>query len=160
MTETTISQYFADDHDRLDELFRQYLSLKATEPGPARQRFLEFKVGLERHIGWEEGILFPLFESRTGMHDSGPTVVMRLEHQEIKRLLNAIDARLLAGQQLPEREESDLVALLETHNWKEEHILYPAIDQHVTAEERRQVVLEMDPPAEGAITSGSTDGRG
>ena len=154
MTETTISRYYADDHDRLDELFRQYQSLKAVEWGQARNRFQDFKRGLERHIAWEEDLLFPLFEAKTGMRDVGPIIVMRHEHQQIKYFLNLIDIELQEREQAPEPEEAGLLEVLEVHNWKEEHILYPAIDQCVTPEERRQVFDRMGVTVQDSTRSG------
>ena len=51
-----------------------------------KECFEKFKFGLHRHIAWEEEILFPLFEEKTGMTDGGPTFVMREEHRQIKAL--------------------------------------------------------------------------
>ena len=74
------------DHDRLDDLFNKYKDLKNSDPNKAEEMFSEFKSGLEKHILWEEDILFPLFEKKTGMYEGGPTAVMRLEHKNIKSI--------------------------------------------------------------------------
>ncbi len=83
MADPTISHYYAADHDRLDELFGRFQSSKQSDRTVARHLFAEFKAGLERHIAWEEDLLFPLFEAHTGMHAAGPTAVMRDEHRQI-----------------------------------------------------------------------------
>jgi regulator of cell morphogenesis and NO signaling len=144
MTET-FAGFYAGDHDRLDDVFKQYRALKMTDAqAQAHARFQEFKIGLERHIGWEEGLLFPLFEAKTGMHNVGPTIVMRREHQQIRSCLNGIHATLAAGELPPAQQDNDLLAILESHNLKEESILYPMIDRQSTAAEREQVFLRMD----------------
>lgn len=142
MTETSIARLYADDHTRLDGLFRQCRSLMATDPIGARECFRQFKEGLERHIVWEEDLLFPVFEATTGMRESGPTAVMRYEHLQIRQLLDLIDSTLAEGHSSAE-DESRLIAIIDAHNWKEETLLYPMIDQEITAEERRQVLLKM-----------------
>jgi iron-sulfur cluster repair protein YtfE (RIC family) len=77
MNHPSISHHYGQDHDRLDDLFRQFQALKLSDRESAGRAFQEFKAGLERHIAWEEEILFPAFENKTGQ-TSGPTQVMRL----------------------------------------------------------------------------------
>lgn len=144
MTET-FSGFYAGDHDRLDELFKEYQALKMADAQPqARVRFQQFKADLERHIGWEEHLLFPLFEAKTGMHNVGPTVVMRHEHQQIKEFLNDIHGTLEAGELPSAQQDGNLLTILASHNLKEESVLYPMIDQQATSEEREQIFLSMD----------------
>ena len=73
----TISEFYEQDHDRLDELFKTFQKLKRSDFAKAKEAFKEFKFGLQRHIVWEEGVLFPLWEEKTGMSEGGPTFVMR-----------------------------------------------------------------------------------
>lgn len=91
----SINIFMEQDHDRLDAIFTQFTQLKTQDLEQARQLFQEFKVGLQKHIVWEEDILFPEFEQRTGMQDHGPTAVMRMEHREIKSYLDRIHDTLL-----------------------------------------------------------------
>ena len=62
MPERTISSMFDEDHDRLDELFKSFHRLKRTDLANAQQAFVDFKTGLQRHMVWEEDVLFPLWE--------------------------------------------------------------------------------------------------
>src|SRR5690348_904548 len=87
----TISRFFQGDHDRLDALLQSFQTLKRHNFSKAKEAFMQFKSGLERHIRWEEEILFPLWEDKTGMSDGGPTFVMRQEHRRIEEQLRAID---------------------------------------------------------------------
>ena len=140
---SSIAQYYEQDHDRLDELFKRFRILKTANPPEAEACFLEFQASLLRHIVWEEEILFPLFEAKTGMLGMGPTHVMRFEHQQIKGLLEAIRKSLQQGC-VSDTEEQALVELLDAHNHKEEHILYPAIEAQLTERERRGVFARME----------------
>ncbi len=124
----SVMDHFAADHDRLDGLFSEFQSLKRKNPAAAKEKFKEFLKGLTRHIVWEEDVLFPLFERRTGMKDFGPTAVMREEHRQIKIHLDEIHAKVRVADPESAEAESALLGVLEGHNRKEEMILYPAID--------------------------------
>lgn len=142
MTESSVASYYAQDHNRLDALFKRFQVLKAANPAEAMTCFRAFHTGLLQHIRWEEDILFPLFEAKTGLADMGPTHVMRFEHQQIQTLLEAIQ-HCAQPQRGSKTEERELVELLGAHNDKEEHILYPAIDAQLTEPERREVFAKM-----------------
>ena len=123
-----IMTHFAADHDRLDALFTEFQALKRKDPAAAKEKFKEFLKGLTRHIVWEEDVLFPLFEQKTGMSDSGPTAVMRMEHRQIKVHLDAIHEKVRVANPDSDASEKALLEVLKDHNMKEEQILYPAID--------------------------------
>jgi regulator of cell morphogenesis and NO signaling len=140
----TIRRFFEQDHDRLDELFKTFQQLKRSDFTKAEQAFKEFMVGLQRHIVWEEDLLFPLWEKKTGMSDSGPTPAMRNEHRQIGEQLEAIHRKVANQNVGSDQEEEGLLSLLSSHNRKEERALYPAIDQVTSAEERETVLLNMN----------------
>jgi len=81
-------EFMAADHDRLDSIFAEFRIMKNTDMASAKTLFDDFIKGLQRHITWEEDILFPVFEDRTGMYDAGPVAVMQMEHCHIKTILN------------------------------------------------------------------------
>lgn len=137
--EEKISSFFEKDHSRLDGLFKQFQANKSKDFSLAKNCFKEFMFGLKRHIAWEEEILFPIFEEKTSMKDSGPTAVMRFEHDLIKRELDGIHKKVKAGQINTENEEASLLEILVQHNCKEEGILYPAMDQLLTEAEVNNV---------------------
>ena len=136
---TTISSFMSADHDRLDALMAQ--ARAADDPPGAADSFAEFTTGLLTHIEWEEGILFPVFEERTGMSDAGPTAVMRMEHEQIRRLLDA--GRVPSGRDEFARIAVELASLLAMHNRKEELILYPWMDRELTADQIAQAFQRM-----------------
>jgi len=135
---TSILEYFEKVHDRLDDLFKNFQQYKQSDYPRAKEFFVAFKFGLQRHIVWEEEILFPLFEKKTGMQ-FGPTYVMRMEHKEIATHLESIHKRVQKADPKSDREEEKLLEALGVHNEKEEAILYPAIDRNLTPEELETV---------------------
>ncbi|MDZ4732922.1 MAG: hemerythrin domain-containing protein [Nitrospirota bacterium] len=139
----TISAFFEQDHDRLDELLKTFQQLKRSDFFKAKEAFKEFKVGLQRHIVWEEDLLFPLWEEKTGMSEEGPTFAMRAEHRRIGQQLEAIHGKVAEQNPDSDQEEQALLDLLGSHNRKEERALYPAIDQVTSAEERETVFQNM-----------------
>jgi regulator of cell morphogenesis and NO signaling len=139
----TISEFYEQDHDRLDELFKTFQKLKRSDFAKAREAFKEFKFGLQRHIVWEEDVLFPLWEEKTGMSEGGPTFVMRAEHRQIGQQLEAIHGKVADQNPGSDQEEQALLELLGSHNMKEERVLYPAIDQLTSAKERESVFQNM-----------------
>lgn len=145
MTEQkTITAFYEEDHDRLDELLKTFQTSKRSDFSKAKEAFREFKVGLQRHIVWEEELLFPMWEEKTGMIEDGPTPVMRFEHSQIKQLLDAIHQKV-EGQNLEtDQEEQALLNLLSSHNRKEERALYPAIDNVTGGDERAAVFSNMN----------------
>ncbi|HEX5543980.1 MAG TPA: hemerythrin domain-containing protein [Nitrospira sp.] len=140
----TITAFYEEDHDRLDELLKTFQTSKRSDFSKAKEAFREFKVGLQRHIVWEEELLFPMWEEKTGMIEDGPTPVMRFEHSQIKQLLDAIHQKV-EGQNLEtDQEEQALLNLLSSHNRKEERALYPAIDNVTDGDERAAVFSNMN----------------
>lgn len=140
----TITAFYEEDHDRLDALFKTFQMSKRSDFAKAKEAFKEFKVGLQRHIVWEEELLFPIWEDKTGMVEDGPTPVMRFEHSQIKQLLDTIHHKV-EGQNLEtDQDEQALLNILSSHNRKEERALYPAIDNVTNADERGKVFSDMN----------------
>ena len=149
-----IMPFMTQDHQRLESIFRNYQSALPQNPAEALQHFRKFREGLERHIVWEEDVLFPVFEDRTNTHAQGPTAVMRVEHERIKDLLARIQSALEQQKTDLADLDNDLLNILRGHNDKEEQILYPWIDQVLSDAERRGLFSRMgvdpespDPPS-------------
>lgn len=138
MMDQMITDFMSHDHDKLDTLFRNYVANKKNE-NKAKEFFAAFKGDLELHIVWEEDILFPIFEEKTGI--LGPTECMKIEHREIKNYLEKISNGI--GKVATDIFEVGLLEVLGAHNQKEEFILYPQIDHCVPAEEREAILQKM-----------------
>jgi iron-sulfur cluster repair protein YtfE (RIC family) len=139
-----IMNYFAADHDRLDTLFMEFARLKRRDFPKAKEYFKDFLRGLKRHIVWEEDVLFPLFENKTGMRNSGPTAVMRQEHRLIGAALEELHGKVRLADPDCDAEADKLLDLLGQHNAKEETVLYPTLDQLIRSEEAAAAFHEME----------------
>ncbi len=128
----TIRELMSYDHRQCDELFvavEKAINERAWDT--AVTVFSDFSKAMLGHFKAEESVLFPAFEERTGMR-MGPTQVMRGEHAQMRELIEAAEASLLA------RDASDysgyaetLLIMMQQHNMKEENVLYPICDQHL-----------------------------
>jgi hemerythrin-like domain-containing protein len=90
--------------------------------------FASFGDEIEAHFSTEEQVLFPAFESVTGM-SGGPTQVMRMEHAQMRELLAQMAAALKQRSRDAFGGAADtLLIMMQQHNMKEENILYPMCD--------------------------------
>ena len=140
MTDETIKGSFHADYERLDSLLKTFQTIRESDTVQAQRFFLEFKTGLENHMRWEEDILFPLFEEKTGLRGWGPTEKMRAEHDEIRQMLIVFEEMMTNHHVCTDIQQDDLLMLLSTHSIKEENALYPLLDKLLTPEERRTVL--------------------
>jgi hemerythrin-like domain-containing protein len=124
-----LTDVLKSDHRRLDGLLAECKSLAAGRSfSTAAARFAEFARGLSWHIDAEEDVLFPVLE-RHAPGATGPTDVMRAEHEQIRDLLARIASALDASDSAWHPAVSELENLLAGHNRKEEHVLYPMANQ-------------------------------
>ena len=124
------TQILPDHHRHCDTLFaaaeEAALSGDWAAAGPAFERF---NAQMTAHFDAEETLLFPAFEDATGM-SAGPTQMMRYEHDQMRGLL----AQMAAACEARDSESyggsaETLLMLMQQHNMKEEHILYPMCDR-------------------------------
>ncbi len=113
MSDGKISVTFEQDHDRLDALFTTFQEQKRKDFAKAKEAFAAFKFGLQRHIVWEEDVLFPKWEENSGMAEGGPTQVMRTEHRMIGDCLEAIHQKVQAQDPESDRDEQRLLDILQ-----------------------------------------------
>jgi uncharacterized protein (DUF2249 family) len=137
-----VNEALSWDHDRLDQLDRSvFEARKAGDYAAAGSAFAEFELGLRRHIRFEEEILFPEFEERTGLPPhGGPTGVMRAEHREIEAILEGLRGAVTAPGPAAETLHDDLMRVLGWHNEKEEGVLYPGVDKLMGDDEKDGLV--------------------
>ncbi|KAB2914455.1 MAG: hemerythrin domain-containing protein [Dechloromonas sp.] len=132
---TTIRSFMTDDHRHCDDLLaeaEQALARKNVEA--ARAAFGQFREALLAHFAAEEKTLFPSFEAKTGM-TMGPTRVMRMEHEQMRALLDDAKMALDAGDGDDYVGHAEtLLIMMQQHNLKEENMLYPMCDEHLAAE--------------------------
>jgi regulator of cell morphogenesis and NO signaling len=75
MTIPSLNDFLTEDHNRLDEFLERFQERKAGNFIEAAEFWTRFASALKRHLLWEETILFPLFEQKTGQ--SGLTDTLR-----------------------------------------------------------------------------------
>ncbi len=143
----TIASLLGQDHRRLRAAWNGFVTaLERCELGAARSNFAVFDTGLRRHIRVEENSLFPAFEEATGMRSGGPTFVMRSEHRQVEAIL----ARLAEGLGKGDFDalantlaETRPAELYQSHDAKEEGMLYPMADQAIAGESRAKVMASI-----------------
>ena len=136
-----ITAYFGKDHDRLSLLFRKFQDLKRTDFQLAKAYFIAFKSGFNRHILWEEEILFPLFEQKTAILNAGPTFEMKEEHKQIGRILKNINKKIEASDPDTDKEEERFMKILFVHKIKEENVVYMPLDDCTSSDEKNEIFM-------------------
>lgn len=132
---STILEFLGSDHRACDDLFASAEAAAAQKNwDSARSLFGQFQAAMAHHLAMEEDVLFPAFESRTGM-SSGPTEVMRMEHAQMRDLMQEMAKAVAAGNQDSYLGLSEtLNMLMQQHNLKEENMLYPMSDRVLGAD--------------------------
>ncbi len=132
---TTLSSFLVDEHNHCDELFAAAENAVSDHDwARAQATFQQFQESTLQHFAHEEEVVFPAFETRTGMH-GGPTQVMRGEHQQMRQVFNAMHDALAQGDDNGYLGFSEsLLMLMRQHNLKEENILYPMAEQALADE--------------------------
>ena len=140
--ERSVTEALGWDHDRLEELEERAFEARAAGHfDEAKATYAAFALGLRRHIGFEEQLLFPEFEKRAGFPaDAGPTAMMRFEHREIESLLQAIEGAIGDPKANADALRANLHEILAGHNVKEERILYPGADRLMSRDETDELV--------------------
>lgn len=125
--ESGLAAFFEQDHRDCDARWVDVEELLDTlDVEAARLAWQKFNAGMRRHIAMEEEVLFPALESATSMGGSGPTAMMRMEHQQMRGLLDQIESAMESGDAEQAMDIGDtLLMLVQQHNIKEEDMLYP-----------------------------------
>lgn len=138
----TFSNYLGDDHQHCDTLFAIAEQAASDGKPDANEAHASFITAMNHHFSMEENELFPAFESASG-HTTGPTAVMRHEHQQMRQLFAEMTTAL-AENRIEDYlgMASTLLILMQQHNAKEEQILYPMTDR-VLADQRDAILTRM-----------------
>lgn len=143
----SINSFLTEDHHRLDDLLEGFQVWKDNDHAKAKELLAQFMSALHRHLRWEEDVLFPMFEQKTGQ--TGLTRTLFGEHQEIRQWLEALAEKVDQNDPDSSYEEKSLVEELGGHNAREEYALYPELDKLLSEEERVQVFGAMATSARG-----------
>jgi iron-sulfur cluster repair protein YtfE (RIC family) len=122
-------------HKHCDELFADAEAAAAAGDWARCKSMLErFRGEMEGHFSTEEKMLFPAFETATGM-TGGPTQMMRIEHAQMRELMDQMQTALAqtAREDFAGTAET-LLVFMQQHNMKEENILYPMCDRSLAGQ--------------------------
>ncbi len=139
---TTIAEFMTADHKACDNEFADAEEAAlADDWSKAETAFNAFRDDMARHFRMEEDVLFPALKSSGG--PSGPVHIMLMEHAQIKELLKQMGAAVARKdtQEYGGLSET-LLMVMQQHNNKEEHILYPIMDE-ILANEREALFVQM-----------------
>ena len=126
---TTIAEFMTAEHKACDYKFADAEEAALADNwSKAEAAFNTFRDDMARQFRMEEDVLFPTLKSAGG--PSGPVHIMLMEHAQIKELLKQMGAAV-------ERKDTQeygglsetLLMVMQQHNNKEEHILYPIMDE-------------------------------
>lgn len=125
MTEGTLSTALEAEHRDIDGGIEEYsagLTHGETDPTP----LLKAMRGLRRHIYLEEEFLFPPLKATLMM----PIFVMLREHGELWGAMEGLETLLTTEADAKTMQNAcrELLATLDSHNSKEEPIIYPQAD--------------------------------
>ncbi len=138
-----ITDFMSADHRRCDDEFAASETAVDKENWEeADDRLTAFVTDTERHFRMEEEVLFPAFEEATGM-TMGPTQVMRMEHQQMRQLMEDMKQALADRARDTFLGYSEtMLMLMQQHNAKEEQMLYQMADQSL-AGKQEQLIARM-----------------
>lgn len=129
-----LATFFSQEHRLCDGLWAKVEA--ANESGNAdatRAAWEAFDRATRTHFAMEEEVLFPAFEEASGMR-GGPTEMMRIEHRQMRALLDEMGDAAAKGDFENVLDHGDtLLMLVQQHNSKEENVLYPMAEQHLVA---------------------------
>jgi len=130
---SSIVNYMTSKHRECDDFFTEAEACVAKEDWVlAKEKWSMFTDDLALHLEAEETILFPKFEQATGM-TAGPTEVMRIEHEQMRYLVKELNDTLTQENKKNFLGASEtLMVLMQQHNMKEEMMLYPMTEQHLS----------------------------
>ncbi len=135
--EQGIYGFMSRDHSRLDYIFQEFR--KSKKAAEAEQLFLEFRAGTERHIKWEEDVLFPLAKKKIG-EDSPMIDELITQHNRIRADLKGLaDCLKTRNSSL----ENDLEQLLAAHDKMEEEGIYPWVDDYIDDKAKEAALSKM-----------------
>ncbi|HZR45825.1 MAG TPA: hemerythrin domain-containing protein [Candidatus Manganitrophaceae bacterium] len=137
-----IKDFMTEDHARLDQALHD-LMIAGDDPARQIDLFHLFRAGVERHMAWEEEILFPCIERRSGMHMPGPSSLVKFQHQQIKALLEKLSIQLTRRDQEAEESQKALSLLLARHGEEEEKVLYPWINLCLCEADREEALEKL-----------------
>ena len=147
MIKKTVASFYSHDHDQLDEYMKRFQGLKRTDYSEAKENFKKFKFGLQKHIAWEEEILFPVLE-RCGMDEHPDN--LKEEHKRFRSILSDT-MEILKGPASGKEElvtkkmiefKDKFIPDISNHMFRETYIFYPAALEFIANKDEWENIKE------------------
>ncbi|HJP38605.1 MAG TPA: hemerythrin domain-containing protein [Gammaproteobacteria bacterium] len=134
-SDSTLIEFFIQSHRDCDERWVAVeRAIEGGESAAVRASWEAFSGIQRHHLEMEEQLMFPAFEAATGM-TAGPTAVMRMEHSQMRGLLDQMERAIPDGDFQTVLDLGDtLLMLVQQHNQKEEGMLYPMANDVLAAD--------------------------
>ena len=127
----TVADLFQRDHEEVVRLLEGLGP--ASSDGPALARAERFSRRLERHMAWEEEVLFPALGRADPRLERDGLPALRAEHARLRGLCAALLGRLRRDSPGAEALVSELRALLSDHASREYSLVQPQSDGVLSA---------------------------
>jgi len=125
-----LAEHFEHDHRDCDERWAAVEAAAEAGGDGLGGAWRRFERSIRTHLRMEEEVLFPAFEAAASMRGAGPTYVMRMEHEQMRAVLDRMGAAAASGAVNALLDHGDTLNLLvQQHNMKEEGMLYPMCEQ-------------------------------
>ncbi len=136
------SKNFDEQHKGINRLFKEYQDLKVKDANKAKELFEKFASNLQRHMLWEERILFPILLQEGCDNTSHAVEVIKVEHRKILQLLKKLYLKVSQKEE-SSREEEELISALIKHEEFEDDVLHPVVDRSSKKKEAFEAILDI-----------------
>ncbi len=136
------STNFEDQHKGINKLFKEYQEMKVKDLKRAKEIFEQFASNLQRHMLWEERILFPILISEGSGNTSHAVEVIKNEHKKILELLKHLYLKVSKDED-SKKEEEDLISALIKHEEFEDDVLHPVIERSSEKNEAFEAIIDI-----------------
>ena len=148
---------FREEHAAIKEHLRHMSRMIESIPGVApevrKQNMTKLVEALKGHIlphaEWEEKVLYPVIDQKTGSGKYTFTAAMRHEHRIVERWIDQLASESEKGTPdttLFVRRADQLLGLILAHFEDEEEVLLPVLDESMTPEEFEREIASQGHP--------------
>lgn len=139
-----ITTFLSNDHGRIFGAFEDYTRMAVDQLTERKQAMNNLKQALDRHSSYVEGTVVPAVKDRLD-EDTKNQIKSFMEegHQSINTRIQEMEKKLESGTGDTTNLEEELRAAMNEHFEREEKILYPIFDEHLSDEEKKCVLEQM-----------------
>jgi hypothetical protein len=137
----SVDDVLREDHERLDALLLKLETAVTAGVAAALDTLSDVVRGLEYHMAWEDGQLFPAVKGLATAKERRSIESLEIDHERLRDSLRGLESTLRAGDFAGGLTQVQwLGTLLKGHNYDEEHGVYVEADRLLSGEERRCLI--------------------